>query len=119
MRRATRLASLLILVTLVVSALVPRVIAAPVQATQPDVRARASPATIPAASAFAQPDKADDYPTRAIRIIVPYTAGGSSDSVARTVGDKLQGRLNQSVIVENRPGGNAFIGTEYVAKAPA
>ncbi|MBP6565128.1 MAG: tripartite tricarboxylate transporter substrate binding protein, partial [Burkholderiales bacterium] len=76
-------------------------------------------ATLAALAAFALPAQAQDYPTRPIRIIVPYTAGGSSDSVARTVGDKLQGRLNQSVIVENRPGGNAFIGTEYVAKAPA
>ncbi len=69
-------------------------------------------------AAFALPAHAQDYPTRPIRIIVPYTAGGSSDSVARTVGEKLQERLHQSVIVENRPGGNAFIGTEYVAKAP-
>jgi tripartite-type tricarboxylate transporter receptor subunit TctC len=83
------------------------------------VRALATLATLAALAAFALPAQAQDYPTRPIRIIVPYTAGGSSDSVARTVGDKLQGRLNQSVIVENRPGGNAFIGTEYVAKAPA
>jgi tripartite-type tricarboxylate transporter receptor subunit TctC len=60
---------------------------------------------------------AQDYPSRRITIIVPYTAGGSSDFVARTVAAKIQGPLKQPVVVENRPGGNAHIGTEYVAKA--
>jgi tripartite-type tricarboxylate transporter receptor subunit TctC len=58
-----------------------------------------------------------DYPTQPIRIIVPYTAGGSSDYVGRTVGAKLQENLGRPVVVENRPGGNAVIGTEMVAKA--
>lgn len=58
-----------------------------------------------------------DYPTQPIRIIVPYTAGGSSDFVARTVGAKMQENLGRAVVVENRPGGNAVIGTELVAKA--
>ena len=65
-----------------------------------------------AAGAFAQ-----DYPSQPIRIIVPYTAGGSSDFVARTVGAKMQESMNHAVVVENRPGGNAIIGTELVAKA--
>ena len=60
---------------------------------------------------------AQDYPTQPIRIIVPYTAGGSSDYVGRTVGAKLQENLGRPVVVENRPGGNAVIGTELVAKA--
>jgi tripartite-type tricarboxylate transporter receptor subunit TctC len=65
-----------------------------------------------AAGAFAQ-----DYPSQPIRIIVPYTAGGSSDFVARTVGAKMQEQMNHAVVVENRPGGNAIIGTELVMKA--
>ena len=52
-----------------------------------------------AAGAFAQ-----DFPSQPIRIIVPYTAGGSSDFVARTVGAKMQESLNSAVVVENRPG---------------
>ena len=60
---------------------------------------------------------AQDYPTQPIRIIVPYTAGGSSDFVARTVGAKMQENMGRAVVVENRPGGNAIIGTELVAKA--
>jgi tripartite-type tricarboxylate transporter receptor subunit TctC len=60
---------------------------------------------------------AQDYPSQPIRIIVPYTAGGSSDFVARTVGAKMQENIGQPVVVENRPGGNAIIGTELVAKA--
>ncbi len=60
---------------------------------------------------------AQDYPAQPIRIIVPYTAGGSSDFVARTVGAKMQENIGRAVVVENRPGGNAIIGTEYVAKS--
>jgi tripartite-type tricarboxylate transporter receptor subunit TctC len=68
-------------------------------------------------AAFALPLHAQDYPSKPVRIIVPYTAGGSSDAVARIVGQKLETYLKQPVIIENRPGGNAHIGTEYVAKA--
>jgi tripartite-type tricarboxylate transporter receptor subunit TctC len=60
---------------------------------------------------------AQDYPSRRVQIIVPYTAGGSSDYVARTVAAKIQGPLKQPVVVENRPGANAHLGTEYVAKS--
>jgi tripartite-type tricarboxylate transporter receptor subunit TctC len=60
---------------------------------------------------------AQDYPSRRVTIIVPYTAGGSSDYVARTVAAKIQDGLRQPVVVENRPGGNAHIGTELVAKS--
>jgi tripartite-type tricarboxylate transporter receptor subunit TctC len=61
--------------------------------------------------------QAQDYPHRPIRIIVPYTAGGSSDFVARTVAGKLQENLKSPVVVENKPGGNAQIGCDYVAKS--
>ena len=58
------------------------------------------------------------YPTRPIRWIVPYPAGGSADVVARLVGQFVSERLNQSIVVENRTGAGANIGTEAVAKSP-
>ena len=61
--------------------------------------------------------QAQDFPSKPIRIIVPYTAGGSSDYVARTVATRLQENLKNPVIVENKPGGNAQIGCDYVAKS--
>ena len=60
---------------------------------------------------------AQDFPNKPIRIIVPYTAGGSSDYVARTIATRLQENLKSPVVVENKPGGNAQIGCDYVAKA--
>lgn len=56
---------------------------------------------------------------RQMRIVVPFTAGGVGDSVARLVADDLSTRMNQRVIVENRPGAGGSIGTEFVARAPA
>jgi len=61
--------------------------------------------------------QAQEFPSKPIRIIVPYTAGGSSDYVARTVATRLQENLKNPVIVENKPGGNAQIGCDYVAKS--
>jgi len=61
--------------------------------------------------------QAQDFPNKPIRIIVPYTAGGSSDFVARTIATRLQENLKSPVVVENKPGGNAQIGCDYVAKA--
>jgi tripartite-type tricarboxylate transporter receptor subunit TctC len=66
---------------------------------------------------FASAAIAQEYPHKPIRIIVPYTAGGSSDFVARTVATKLQENLKNPVVVENKPGGNAQIGCDYVAKS--
>lgn len=65
-------------------------------------------------SAKAQPA----YPTKAIRFIVPYPPGGSTDPMARLAATKLSERWGQSIVVDNRPGGNTIIGTEAVAKAP-
>jgi tripartite-type tricarboxylate transporter receptor subunit TctC len=59
------------------------------------------------------------YPTRAVRIVVPYSAGGGTDIVARAVGQKLSDKWGQSVIVDNRVGANGIIGAEAVAKASA
>ena len=58
-----------------------------------------------------------DYPTRPVRLIVGYAAGGSADIVARLIGEPLSQRLGGAVVVENRPGAGTNIGTEAVAKA--
>jgi tripartite-type tricarboxylate transporter receptor subunit TctC len=63
--------------------------------------------------------EAPDYPVRPIRILVPYAAGGVSDIAARIVGQKLSEALAQSVIVDNRPGGNGFIAVTAATRAPA
>ena len=63
--------------------------------------------------------QAQAYPSRPIKIVVPYAAGGAVDIVARIVGQALAEQLKQPVIVDNRPGASANIGMEAVAKAPA
>jgi tripartite-type tricarboxylate transporter receptor subunit TctC len=60
---------------------------------------------------------AQTYPTRTVRIVDVFAAGGSTDMVARIVAAKLTPALNQPVIVENRPGAGGKVGTEYVTKA--
>jgi tripartite-type tricarboxylate transporter receptor subunit TctC len=60
-----------------------------------------------------------DYPSRAIRIIVPLAAGGNVDLVARALADRLAKSLGQPVRVENRPGASSLVGTQFVAKSPA
>ena len=65
----------------------------------------------------ARPDSAAAYPSRAIRLIVPVPPGGSSDGMARILGQKLTEAWGQQVIVDNRAGGSEIIGTDLVAKA--
>jgi tripartite-type tricarboxylate transporter receptor subunit TctC len=60
---------------------------------------------------------AQDYPTRPIRMIVAFSAGGTTDFVARLLADKVKGQLGQPVVVENKPGANGAIGADYVSKA--
>jgi tripartite-type tricarboxylate transporter receptor subunit TctC len=62
---------------------------------------------------------AQSWPTRPIRIIVPFAAGGSADVFARILAQRLPEFLGQSVVVEDRPGAGAVIGTDAVAKSPA
>lgn len=59
------------------------------------------------------------YPDKPIKIVVPFSAGGIVDSVARLVGEKLTKQHGQTVIVENRTGAGGAIGTDYAARAPA
>lgn len=68
-----------------------------------------------AAPAAAQ---ARDFPDKPVRIIVPFTAGGGSDMVARVVAEKLGAKWKQPVVVENRPGAGGALGAALVAKAP-
>ena len=60
---------------------------------------------------------ADDYPSKPTRIVVPYPPGGFNDTLARTVGDRLSKTWKQSVVVDNRPGGNTLLGNGIVAKS--
>jgi tripartite-type tricarboxylate transporter receptor subunit TctC len=62
---------------------------------------------------------AQTYPSGPVKLIVPVPAGGVTDTMARIVGQRLNETWNQSVIVENRPGGNYAVGTQAVARAPA
>src|SRR5271169_4358038 len=61
--------------------------------------------------------RAEDYPSRPIRILVPYAPGGIADIAARIVGAKLTEAWGQQVIVENRPGGNGFIAVTDAARS--
>jgi tripartite-type tricarboxylate transporter receptor subunit TctC len=70
-------------------------------------------------SANAQGSATGAYPNRFIKIIVPYSAGGGTDVVARVIGEKLGERLGQPVVIENKPGAGARLGTEFVATQPA
>lgn len=69
----------------------------------------------PATGSFAQVPA--DWPSRTLRIVVPYPPGGSSDIIARAISQPLSDALRQSVIVENKPGANGNLGAEFVAKA--
>lgn len=76
---------------------------------------------LPAASMFAAAAcgsvAAADYPTRAIRLIVPFTAGGAADIIARLMGVRMTETLGQSIVVDTRPGGGTVVGSEIVARA--
>ena len=66
---------------------------------------------------LAAPAAAQEYPTRAVKIIVPFGAGGPADVFARFVGQHLSESLKQPFVIENRPGAGAIIGTDEAAKA--
>ncbi len=62
---------------------------------------------------------AQGYPSKSIRWVVPYPAGGGSDFLARTIGQQLSTQIGQTVVIENKPGGNTAIGAVDVARSPA
>ena len=67
--------------------------------------------------ASAQTKPAGQYPNKPIRLIVPFTPGGTNDVLARMVGTHLSQTLGENVIVDNRPGGEGLIGTETAARS--
>ncbi|MGH6770712.1 MAG: Bug family tripartite tricarboxylate transporter substrate binding protein [Xanthobacteraceae bacterium] len=71
------------------------------------------------AAAFVSSAGAQGFPNKLIRIIVPFTPGGSNDVVAREIANGLQPRFKQNVVVENKPGGGGTIAYQFVAKSPA
>src|SRR4029450_10621146 len=75
----------------------------------------AGAAALPAVSRIA---RAQAYPSRPVRWIVGYAAGGGNDIAARLMGQWLTERLGQPFVIENRPGANSNIGTEAVVRAP-
>ena len=72
---------------------------------------------LPVAPTWAQPAAAQDYPSRPVRIIVPFAPGGSADVFGRFIAQRLQESLGQGFIVDNRPGAGSVIGTDAVAKS--
>jgi tripartite-type tricarboxylate transporter receptor subunit TctC len=74
-------------------------------------------ALVLAAPLTAQAQDSANYPTRAIKIIVPVAPGGTVDIVARSIAETLTKALGQQVIVENKPGASSLLGTNFVAKS--
>src|SRR5580704_10759698 len=79
------------------------------------MRLAAGAAALPAVAQIASAQAA--YPSRPVRIIVPFAAGGGTDITARVIAQWLSERLGQQFVVENRPGGGTNIGTEAATKA--
>ena len=72
-----------------------------------------------AALLLGEPAFAQAYPSKPIRIVVGYSAGGGNDLIGRIVAAKLQEKLGQSVVIDNKPGAQSIVAAELVAKAPA
>src|SRR5215212_4293719 len=80
--------------------------------------ARVIPAILFALLLLLSTARADDYPNRPITLIVPFPPGGGVDTIARVMSAKLSVALGQQIVIENRPGAGAVIGTRAAAKAP-
>jgi tripartite-type tricarboxylate transporter receptor subunit TctC len=74
-------------------------------------------ALLAALTIVAAPAAAQDFPSRTIRIVVAFPPGGPTDFVARLMADKMKASLGQNIIIENKPGANAAIGAEFVARS--
>jgi tripartite-type tricarboxylate transporter receptor subunit TctC len=81
------------------------------------VRAASVIAVMAACAGSAETAFAQSWPNRPIRMVVPYTPGGYTDLMARLVSEKMSAALGQPIVIENKPGANAAIGTDAVAKA--
>jgi tripartite-type tricarboxylate transporter receptor subunit TctC len=79
----------------------------------------ASVSTVACSAYFAPAIAADRYPTKPVRLIVPYSPGGGSDVVARIVGQKMSESLGQTFVIDNRAGAAGMVGTDLAANAPA
>ncbi|MEO5669084.1 MAG: tripartite tricarboxylate transporter substrate binding protein, partial [Ramlibacter sp.] len=86
----------------------------------PSPRRRHALATLMAGALFMASGAifAQDYPSKPIRLVIPFPAGGSSDGIGRQIADKLGGVLKQTVVVENKGGAGGMIGADFVAKSP-
>ncbi|WP_315831533.1 tripartite tricarboxylate transporter substrate binding protein [Bradyrhizobium prioriisuperbiae] len=69
--------------------------------------------------ALAGPARADDYPSRPVRIVVPFAAGGGTDLITRTLADIIASEWKAAIVIENKPGGGTTIAAQAVATAPA
>lgn len=74
-------------------------------------------AMVLASACFAFPALAQDYPSKTITVVVPFTAGGGVDAMARLLAEKLRATLGQSVVVDNKPGASGMLGANAVVKA--
>ena len=80
--------------------------------------ARLAISSLSALTVLSSPALAQDYPSKPIKIVVPFPAGGSSDGTGRLIADKLGQVLKASVVVDNKGGAGGIIGTDFVAKSP-
>lgn len=69
------------------------------------------------AAAWLDPAGADDYPSRPVRLVVPFAAGGGTDALARYLAKGIEGKLGQPIVVENRPGSGTTLGATFVARS--
>jgi tripartite-type tricarboxylate transporter receptor subunit TctC len=83
----------------------------------PILRAMFGALALAALALISGPAAADDYPSRTVRIIAPFGAGGPTDVFSRIVAQELQNSLHQPFVVENKPGAGTTLGTEYVARS--
>ncbi len=82
------------------------------------IRAATATALMVAASVVQPPARADDYPTRPVRMVVGFGPGAVADVIARVMAARMSEKLGQQIVIENRPGAGSSLGAEYVARAP-